>query len=109
MTNVSTSTLFAVAHSIGNAQSVPPNSKFEMVFKTSSNRCRGEIDSGEIPSILSARWNNLELASALDEANPTTDVFGSVATVTKAKAAEISLAVIGKPDTCMPIDPDTSS
>ena len=47
--NMSTGTLFSAAHSIGSAQSVPPNGRSSTVFITSSSRMRGEIASGEMP------------------------------------------------------------
>src|SRR6516164_9392145 len=109
MTNVSTSTLFAVAHSIGNAQSVRLKGRPEMAFRTSSRRCRGEIGSGAIPATPTLRRNRPARAPAFDAVKPTVDVFGSVAAVTRASAADTSRAVTGRPDTDIVIEPETSS
>ena len=44
--NTSTGTLLSAAHSIGSAQSVPPNGRASIVLMTSSRRMRGEIAIG---------------------------------------------------------------
>src|SRR5690349_2527293 len=108
MTNVSTLTLLAMAHNIGRAQSVPANGSPEIVLRTSSSLCRDEIGSGEIPSSGTLRWNRPFFALLELDVKPRVVVFGSVAAVTNAIAAETSRAVIGKPETGMVIEPDTS-
>ena len=55
------------------------------------------------------RRNRPARASAPDAVKPTVEVFGSVAAVTSASAADTSRAVTGRPETAAVIEPETSS
>src|SRR6476646_648717 len=84
--NTSIGTLLSAAHSMGSAQSVPPNGTASVCLMTSSSRVRGENETGARPHPYPAHRDLYEPAL-----NATISCAGSTAAVTSAV-----------------IDPDTS-
>src|SRR6476469_6733951 len=103
--NTSIGTLLSAAHSMGSAQSVPPNGTASVCLMTSSSRVRGENETGAMPHPYRAHRDLYEPAL-----NATISCAGSTAAVTSAIAALPTRGVIpGMPAiTGDVIDPDTS-